>query len=87
MDFKAVRESLRGPGALVSSIFNSDLSLNPKAIENNVRAMMDRGFGQNDGFFIAPCGDGEYVSLNPEENGQVVAAVRAALLGRPASPR
>jgi 4-hydroxy-tetrahydrodipicolinate synthase len=82
MDFKAVRESLRGPGALVSSIFNDDLSLNPGAIENNVRAAMKRGFGSNDGFFVAPCGDGEYVTLSPDENGQVVTAVRKGSDGK-----
>src|SRR5687768_16643065 len=76
MDWKAVRQSLRGPGALISTIFRDDFELRPEGIENNVRAMMRRGFGSTGGFLIAPCGDGEYVTLTPEEVGQVVAAVK-----------
>lgn len=75
MDWDAVRSSLRGPAALVSSIFYEDFSLNPDAIERNVRGMMNRGFGQGAGFIIAPCGDGEYVTLSPDENAEVVRAV------------
>jgi 4-hydroxy-tetrahydrodipicolinate synthase len=76
MDYKAVRQSLRGPGALISTIFGSDFEVKPQGIENNVRAMVTRGFGSTGGFVIAPCGDGEYVTLTPEEIGQVVAAAK-----------
>lgn len=78
MDWSKVRQSLRGPGALVSTIFDNDFSLRPEAITRNVRAMVDRGFGKGGGFLISPCGDGEYVTLNVEEMAQVV---RAALQG------
>jgi 5-dehydro-4-deoxyglucarate dehydratase len=74
MDFDAVRGSLRGPAALISTIFHEDFSLDDEAIERNVRSMFDRGFGKGGGFLIAPCGDGEYVTLSPEENARVVAA-------------
>lgn len=74
MDWDAVRGSLRGPAALISTIFHEEFSLDDQAIERNVRSMMDRGFGQGGGFLIAPCGDGEYVTLSPEENARVVAA-------------
>lgn len=74
MNWDEVRTSLKGPAALVSTIFHDDYSLDSTAIERNVRSMMDRGFGRHDGFLIAPCGDGEYVTLSPEENAQVVAA-------------
>ena len=77
MDWNAVRRSLRGPGALISSIFTDDFELKPQAIEANVRSMVSRGFGSTGGFLLAPCGDGEYVTLTPEENGAVVAAARA----------
>jgi Dihydrodipicolinate synthase/N-acetylneuraminate lyase len=79
MDWDEVRSGLRGPAALVSSIFHDDFSLDANAIERNVRYMLDRGIGRRGGFLIAPCGDGEYVTLSPEENAQVVtAAVRAS---------
>ena len=74
MDFDAVRSSLRGPAALISTIFHEDFSLDDEAIERNIRSMFDRGFGKGGGFLIAPCGDGEYVALSPEENARVVAA-------------
>lgn len=78
MDWNAVRKSLRGPGALISTIFRNDFELKPEGIEGNVRNMTSRGFGTSGGFLIAPCGDGEYVTLTPEEIGTVVAAVRLA---------
>ena len=74
MDWDEVRRGLKGPAALVSSIFHDDYSLDADAIERNVRSMIDRGFGRSGGFLLAPCGDGEYVTLSPEENAQVVAA-------------
>jgi 4-hydroxy-tetrahydrodipicolinate synthase len=44
--------------------------------------MMDRGFGSTGGFLVAPCGDGEYATLTPEEIGQVVAAARRGSDGK-----
>jgi 4-hydroxy-tetrahydrodipicolinate synthase len=82
MDFNAVRQSLRGPGALISTIFRNDFELQPEAIERNIRAMVGRGFGTTGGFLIAPCGDGEYATLTPEETGAVVAAARRGSEGR-----
>lgn len=76
MDWSNIRESLRGPAALISTIFHDDFTLDDHAIERNVRNMVDRGFGKNGGFLIAPCGDGEYVTLSPEENARVVSAAR-----------
>jgi len=76
MDWVSVRKSLRGPAALISSVFHENLELKPEGIERNIRGMVDRGFGSiGAGFFIAPCADGEYVTLNPTEVGQVVSAV------------
>jgi 4-hydroxy-tetrahydrodipicolinate synthase len=82
MDWKAVRQSLRGPGALISTIFRDDFELKPEAIETNIRNMMSRGFGTTGGFLIAPCGDGEYVTLTPEEIGTVVATAKRASDGK-----
>jgi dihydrodipicolinate synthase/N-acetylneuraminate lyase len=82
MDWNAVRQSLRGPGALISSIFSDDFELKPQAIEANVRSMVSRGFGSTGGFLLAPCGDGEYVTLTPEENGAVVAAAKSGADGK-----
>ena len=76
MDWDQVRGTLRGPAALVSTIFHDDYSVDPAAIESNVRNMVDRGFGKGGGFLLSPCGDGEYVTLSPEENAQVVAAAK-----------
>ncbi len=79
MDWDDVRGRIRGPGALVSSIFRDDFSLDPSAIESNVRHIVERGIGHETGFIIAPCGDGEYVTLSPDEHRMVVdAAVRAS---------
>jgi 4-hydroxy-tetrahydrodipicolinate synthase len=66
---------------LVSSIFRDDLSLDEAAIEANVRAIVERGFGRDTGFFIAPCGDGEYVTLSPDEHRRVVEATARATGG------
>jgi 4-hydroxy-tetrahydrodipicolinate synthase len=82
MDWKAVRQSLRGPGALISTIFRDDFELKPEAIETNIRNMMSRGFGTTGGFLIAPCGDGEYVTLTPEEIATVVATAKRASDGK-----
>lgn len=77
MDWNAVRRSLRGPAALIPSVFAEDLALRPAAIERNIAWMMEHGFASNGaGFFLAPCADGEYVTLDAEEVGQVVSAVR-----------
>jgi dihydrodipicolinate synthase/N-acetylneuraminate lyase len=66
----------------MSTVFRDDLELKPAAIESNVRWMMEHGFGSGDaGFFIAPCADGEYVTLTTAEVGQVVAAVRRGSRG------
>jgi len=79
MDWDDVRGRIRGPGALVSSIFYDDYSLDAAAIEGNVREIVERGIGRDTGFIIAPCGDGEYVTLSPDEHRTVVeAAVRAS---------
>lgn len=77
MDWNAVRASLRGPAALISSVFNDDFSLKPGAIKNNVSWMVENGFGaSNAGFYLAPCADGEYATLDADEVGKVVEAVR-----------
>jgi 4-hydroxy-tetrahydrodipicolinate synthase len=81
MDWAEVRGRIRGPGALVSSIFHDDYSLHDAAIEANVRAIVERGFGRDTGFFIAPCGDGEYVTLTPDEHRRVVEAATRATGG------
>lgn len=77
MDWTKVRKSLRGPAALISSVFEEEtFALKADSIERNVRWMMQHGFGSNGaGFFLAPCADGEYVTLDVEEVGNVVAAV------------
>jgi dihydrodipicolinate synthase/N-acetylneuraminate lyase len=82
MDFKTVRQSIRGPGVLVSSIFDDGFRLRPDAIERNIAAIVERGFGKDGGFLVAPCGDGEYVTLNEEEITQVVTAARAGSNGQ-----
>ena len=76
MDWEEIRQSIRGPGALVSSIFDDSFMLRPEAIERNIAAIVERGFGTGGGFLLAPCGDGEYVTLNEEEITQVVSAAR-----------
>ena len=79
MDWDEVRDSLRGPGALVSTIFHADFTLDLDSLAGNVRNIVDRGIGREAGYLISPCGDGEYVALAPEEHQQVVAtAVRAS---------
>jgi dihydrodipicolinate synthase/N-acetylneuraminate lyase len=79
MDWDDVRGRLRGPGALISTIFHADYSLDLPALEANVRNIVERGIGGSAGYLISPCGDGEYVTLSPEEHRQVVeAAVRAS---------
>src|SRR5262249_59285588 len=82
MDWKSVRQSLRGPGALISTILREDYELRPEAIERNIRNMVSRGFGATGGFLVAPCGDGEYVTLTPEEIGTVVATAEHASDGK-----
>ncbi|HLJ61898.1 MAG TPA: dihydrodipicolinate synthase family protein [bacterium] len=79
LDMDAVKAQLNGPAALVSTIFKDDYSLDTQAIERNVRFMAEHGLGKRSGFLIAPCGDGEYTALSPEEHTAVVtAAVRGA---------
>jgi 4-hydroxy-tetrahydrodipicolinate synthase len=79
MEWDEVRGRLQGPGALVSSIFRDDYSLDAAAIERNVTEIVERGIGRDTGFIIAPCGDGEYVTLSPDEHRTVVeTAVRAS---------
>ena len=75
LDMDEVKSKLHGPAALVASTFRDDFSLNPATIERNVRFMAERGLGKRSGFLIAPCGDGEYVALSPEEHLDVVKAV------------
>lgn len=75
MDWHDVRSRLRGPGALISTIFKDDFSLDPAAIAANVEYIVDRGMGREAGYLIAPCGDGEYVTLSPEEHRTVVETV------------
>ena len=75
LDMDRVKASLNGPAALVASTFRDDFSLNTAAIERNVGFMTERGLGRRSGFLIAPCGDGEYVALSPEEHLAVVTAV------------
>jgi dihydrodipicolinate synthase/N-acetylneuraminate lyase len=79
MDWDDVRSRLRGPGALISTIFHDDYTLDLPALEANVRHIVDLGIGKESGYLIAPCGDGEYVTLSPEEHRLVVeTAVRAS---------
>ena len=75
LDMDEVKAKLRGPAALVSTIFKDDFSLDTAAIERNVRFMTERGIGGKTGFLIAPCGDGEYPTLSPAEHTAVVKAV------------
>lgn len=79
MDWDDVRGRLRGPGALISTIFGDDDSLDLTALEANIRHIVDLGIGRESGYLIAPCGDGEYVTLSPEEHKRVVeTAVRSS---------
>jgi 4-hydroxy-tetrahydrodipicolinate synthase len=79
MDWDEVRSRLRGPGALISTIFHDDYTLDLEALEANVRHIVDVGIGKRAGYLIAPCGDGEYVTLSTEEHRLVVeTAVRAS---------
>jgi 4-hydroxy-tetrahydrodipicolinate synthase len=75
LDMDAVKAQLNGPAALVSTIFKDDYSLDVSAIERNVHFMAEHGLGKRSGFLIAPCGDGEYAALSPEEHTDVVKAV------------
>lgn len=78
MDWNQVRGSLRGPAALISSVFDDNFRLRPQAIENNVRWMVDNGFGNSGaGFYLAPCADGEYATLTTDEVATIVSAVRS----------
>ena len=72
MDWDDVRSRLRGPGALISTIFHDDYTLDLEALESNVRHIVDLGIGKKAGYLIAPCGDGEYVTLSAEEHRLVV---------------
>jgi 4-hydroxy-tetrahydrodipicolinate synthase len=72
MNWQEVRRKLVGPAALVSATFRDDYSLDVGALERNVAFMVEHGIGKDTGFFIAPCGDGEYVTMSPEEHRQVV---------------
>lgn len=72
MDWDEVRSQLHGPGALISTVFDDNDELDLDALTSNIRNIIDRGIGKNDGFLIAPCGDGEYVTLSPEEHRLVV---------------
>lgn len=75
LDMNDVKSKLRGPAALVATILKDDFSLDTAAIERNVRFMVERGIGKASGFLIAPCGDGEYTTLSPDEHAAVVKAV------------
>lgn len=75
LDMDEVKARLRGPAALVSTIFKDDFSIDIAAMERNIRFMVERGIGKKSGFLIAPCGDGEYPTLSPEEHAAVVKTV------------
>ena len=72
MDWNEIKAQLRGPAGLVMAPFHEDLSLNLKALRQNVRYMYDAGMRRGRGFIICPCGTGEYVTLSKEEHRQMV---------------
>lgn len=69
-----VKQELRGPSALVMAPFNDDLSLNEKALRDNIRYMLEGGMKTGSGHMICPCGTGEYLTLSPGEHEQIVRA-------------
>jgi dihydrodipicolinate synthase/N-acetylneuraminate lyase len=81
VDWDDVRNRLRGPGALISTIFDKDFSLDAASIGSNVEYIVERGMGREAGYLISPCGDGEYVTLSPEEHRLVVETVVQAAGG------
>ena len=67
LDMKAIKDELRGPVALVMAPFHDDLRLNVTALRSNLKFLVDAGVRTGNGFAIAPCGTGEYLSLSDEE--------------------
>ena len=73
-DIEAVKNELRGPVALVMAPFHEDLSLNVAALRSNLQFLVNAGVRTGNGFAIAPCGTGEYLSLSDDEHQQMLAA-------------
>jgi len=79
IDFKEVKERIRGPSILGVTIFNDSYELNIEALKENIRFSMDGGISNGKGHIICPCGGGEYVTLCRGEHKTLVeAAVEVA---------
>ena len=72
LDMKAIKDELRGPVALVMAPFHDDLRLNVTALRSNLKFLVDAGVRTGNGFAIAPCGTGEYLSLSDEEHQEML---------------
>lgn len=72
MAWEQAKQELRGPAALVMAPFKHDLSLDTRALERNIRYIVDGGLKRERGFLIVPCGTGEYVTLTSDEHRQMV---------------
>lgn len=75
VDFEELKGKIRGPAVLVMAPFAGNDELNVEALQDNIQFIMDGGIGgDEDGVIICPCGNGEYMTLSPEERKRMVEA-------------
>jgi 4-hydroxy-tetrahydrodipicolinate synthase len=73
------KNSFKGIGALVLTMFDQDLKLKTDEMQKNIRFMIDNGINSSNGFLVCNGSTGECYAMNLEERKQVVrATVEAA---------
>ena len=72
MDINKVKSEIKGPASLIMLPFDENLNLDLEGLKNNLQYTLDEGMSTGRGFWIVPCGTGEYLNITPEEHKSIV---------------
>jgi dihydrodipicolinate synthase/N-acetylneuraminate lyase len=79
---KEAREKLRGPVLPLMTPFKADYELDLEGLRQNVRYLLQKGFGQDGGSFLAVGAAGEFQVMTTEERKRAAEAIVQEVKGR-----
>jgi len=72
MNIEKVKQEIKVPASLIMLPFKNDLELDIDNLKNNLQYTLDEGMGNGRGFWIVPCGTGEYLNITSDEHKSIV---------------
>ena len=82
MNIDKVKNDLKGPASLIMLPFDRKNNLDVMGLKKNLQYTLDEGMGNGRGFWIVPCGTGEYLNISSEEHEVIVSAASEVSKGQ-----